>query len=94
MSDSVPLVFPGNSQNARRIMKAIPDAVTVWIVLDIGEEEHFADVLDHDGERLFTSLRNDETGVATVIEAAAEHGVPALVIDQPGSIAQLAIALP
>ncbi len=75
-------------------MTARPDDVTVWIGLDVGKEEHFADVLDNAGERLFArSLRNDESDVTAVIDRAAKHGTPALVIDQPGSIAQLAIAV-
>ena len=34
-------------------MTARPDDVTVWIGLDVGKKEHFADVLDNAGERLF-----------------------------------------
>lgn len=73
---------------------AAPDEVTVWIGLDVGKEEHFADVLDDDGEPLFSrSLPNDEEALEALLERAAGHGVPGLVIDQPGSIAQLAIAV-
>ena len=32
---------------------AIPAQVDVWAGLDVGKGEHFADVLDNDGERLF-----------------------------------------
>ena len=71
---------------------ASPDEVTVWIGLDVGKEEHFADVLDDDGESLFArSIRNDETSLDALIDDASEHGTAGLVIDQPGSIAQLAI---
>ncbi|MEA3216040.1 MAG: hypothetical protein QOJ19_2196, partial [Acidimicrobiia bacterium] len=73
---------------------ASPDEVNVWVGLDVGKEEHFADVLDDDGERLFgVSVANDEAALEAVIERAAAHGTVALVIDQPGSIAQLAIAV-
>ncbi len=73
---------------------ASPDEVTVWIGLDVGKEEHFADVLDDDGESLFArSIRNDETSLDALIDDASEHGTAGLVIDQPGSIAQLAIAV-
>jgi transposase len=73
---------------------ASPDEVTVWIGLDVGKEEHFADVLNDDGETLFArSISNDEGDLDTLLDRAAEHGTPALVIDQPGSIAQLAIAV-
>lgn len=40
---------------------AAPEHVTVWIGLDVGKEEHFADVLDDEGESLFArSITNDE----------------------------------
>ena len=32
---------------------AVPGQVDVWVGLDVGKKEHFADVLDDDGERLF-----------------------------------------
>ena len=71
-----------------------PDDVDVWIGLDVGKEDHFADVLDDEGVSLFArSVANDETDLVALIEAARQHGTPGLVIDQPGSIAQLAIAV-
>ncbi len=73
---------------------ATPDEVDVWIGLDVGKEEHFADVLDDDGERLFgRSVANNEADLDALFDRAATEGPPGLVIDQPGSIAQLAIAL-
>ena len=73
---------------------ATPDEVDVWIGLDVGKEEHFADVLDNNGERLFSrSIANNEADLDTLFDRAATKGTPGLVIDQPGSIAQLAIAL-
>jgi transposase len=71
-----------------------PEDVDVWIGLDVGKEEHFADVLDDDGESLFArSLSNDEADLEALLDRAVGHGTPGLVIDQPGSIAQLAIAV-
>ena len=71
-----------------------PDEVDVWVGLDVGKEEHFADVLDDGGVSLFArSVANDEADLVTLLERAGEHGTPGLVIDQPGSIAQLAIAV-
>ncbi len=71
-----------------------PDEVEIWIGLDVGKEDHFADVLDDDGESLFArSVANNEADLVAVIERASKHGTPGLVIDQPGSIAQLAIAV-
>jgi transposase len=73
---------------------ATPDEVSVWVGLDVGKEEHFADVLDDGGESLFARpISNDEADLDALVAQAAEHGVPGLVIDQPGSIAQLAIAV-
>ncbi len=66
----------------------------VWIGLDIGKAEHFADVLDDDGERLFaTSVINDEASLRGLLKRAAGHGTAAVAIDQPGSIAQLVLAV-
>jgi len=36
---------------------------------------------------------NDETALESLLDRAARHGTPALVVDQPGSMAQLAIAV-
>jgi len=73
---------------------ATPDQVNVWVGLDVGKEEHFAEVLDDTGERLFArSLVNDQAALEALLERAGEHGVPGLVMDQPGSIAQLALAV-
>jgi transposase len=73
---------------------AAPDQVSVWIGLDVGKESHFADVLDNDGERLFArAVANDQGNLEALIDQAGKHGVPGLVIDQPGSIAQLLLAV-
>jgi Transposase len=62
--------------------------------LDVGKSEHFADVLDNDGERLFArAVANDQAGLEALLDSAGQHGTPGLVIDQPGSIAQLALAV-
>jgi transposase len=73
---------------------ATPAQVDVWVGLDVGKGEHFADVLDDDGERLFArAVANDQAALEALLERAAQHGTPGLVIDQPGSIAQLALAV-
>jgi transposase len=73
---------------------AEPEQVNVWIGLDVGKEEHFADVLDNDGERLFARpIGNDQAALEALLDQAETHGVPGLVIDQPGSIAQLCLAV-
>ena len=73
---------------------AAPAQVDVRVGLDVGEGEHFADVLDNDGERLFArAVANDQADLEALLGRAARHGTPGLVIDQPGSIAQLALAV-
>jgi len=73
---------------------ATPDEVDVWIGLDVGKEEHYATVLDDHGDKLVArSVGNDEADLEALIDAGDKHGKPALVIDQPGSIAQLALAV-
>ena len=73
---------------------ATPEQVNVWVGLDVGKEEHFAEVLDDAGERLFArSVVNDQLALEGLLDRASEHGVVGLVIDQPGSIAQLAMAV-
>lgn len=71
-----------------------PQDVDVWIGLDVGKEHHYADVLDDTGVRLFgRGVDNDEPDLEALIEKASVYGTPGLVIDQPGSIAQLAIGV-
>jgi transposase len=73
---------------------ATPEQVSVWVGLDVGKESHFADVLDNDGERLFSrGISNDQADIEALLDRAGKHGVPGLVIDQPGSIAQLVLAV-
>jgi transposase len=69
-------------------------AGNVWIGLDVGKETHFADVLDNGGERLLArAIANNQGDLEALVDRAARHGTPGLVIDQPGSIAQLALAV-
>jgi len=73
---------------------ATPEQVTVRIGLDVGKESHFADVLDNDGERMFSrAIGNDQGDIEALLDRAGRHGVPGLAIDQPGSIAQLVLAV-
>ncbi len=46
---------------------ATPEQVDVWVGLDVGKEEHFAEVLDDQGERLFArSVVNDQAALEPV----------------------------
>ena len=38
-------------------------------------------------------VANDQADLEALLERAGRHGTPGLVIDQPGSIAQLALAV-
>jgi Transposase len=63
---------------------ATPDEVDVWVGLDVGKEEHYAEVLDDRGERIFArSLVNDQAALEALLDRAAQHGTPGLVMDQP-----------
>jgi transposase len=71
-----------------------PEDVDVWIGLDVGKRGHFADVLDQAGRSLFArQVGNDQAAIEALLEQAGACGTAGLVIDQPGSIAQLAIAV-
>jgi len=73
---------------------AAPAQVEIWIGLDVGKEFHHAVVLNDAGDVLADRrVTNSEADLVRVLDVAAEHGVVGLVIDQPGSIAQLALAL-
>ncbi len=71
-----------------------PDETTVWIGLDIGKTEHFAEVLDEAGSPLFAgAVTNDEADIEALIARAESFGSPALVVDQPGSLARLVLGV-
>jgi transposase len=73
---------------------ARPEQVNVWVGLDVGKEDHFAEVLDDAGERIFgCGVANDEVALEALLDRAGQHGTVGLVIDQPGSIAQLTLAV-
>ncbi len=68
--------------------------VDVWVGLDVGKGRHHAEVLDDAGARLFgRTVSNDEADLEVLLSRAASYGRPGLVIDQPGSIGQLAIGV-
>lgn len=48
-------------EEGRSTKLATPEQVNVWVGLDVGKEEYFAEVLDDDGERIFArSVVNDQ----------------------------------
>lgn len=74
--------------------KSRVEAVEVRVGLDVGKHDHHASALSQEGERLFErGVRNDERAVEQLFDRAAVLGRAALVIDQPGSIGALALAL-
>ncbi len=73
---------------------ATPDEVDVWVGFDVGKEFHHVAVLDDDGTVLFDRrVTNGEADLAAVLDDGAAHGTVGVVIDQPGSLAQLLLAL-
>lgn len=73
---------------------ATPEQVEIWIGLDVGKEFHHAVVLNDAGDSLVDRrVLNTEADLVKLLDTTSGHGVAGLVIDQPGSIAQLALAL-
>jgi hypothetical protein len=90
--DGHPELVKDDDKEARGL--ATPEQVDVWLGLDVGREEPFAEVLDDAGERLFArSVVNDQAALEALLGRASKHGTPGLVVDQPGSIAQPALAV-
>ncbi len=68
------------------------EAIRSWIGLDVGKGDHHATVLGADGAARFDRpVRNERAAMERLADDAGERA--ALVIDQPGSIAALAIAV-
>lgn len=68
--------------------------IDTWVGLDVGKSTHVAHALDSAGERVFErQVDNNEPAIEQLLDELLEHGTCALVIDQPGSIAALVLAL-
>lgn len=68
------------------------DEITAWIGLDVGKADHHATVLDAAGNAVFDRpVFNDEPAIERLLDDAGAGC--ALVIDQPGSIGMLAVAV-
>ena len=66
--------------------------IRAWIGLDVGKGDHHATVIDPTGAVLFDrGVRNDEQAIERLLDRAGQDA--ALVIDQPGSIGALAVAV-
>jgi hypothetical protein len=68
------------------------DEINAWIGLDVGKADHHATIIDATGTVLFDrGVRNDKHAIEKLLDQAGGHA--ALVIDQPGSIGALAVAV-
>ncbi|MFN8129918.1 MAG: IS110 family transposase [Solirubrobacteraceae bacterium] len=68
------------------------DGIRSWIGLDVGKADHHATVVDGAGTVLLAcGVRNDERAIEGLLDQAGPDA--ALVIDQPGSIGALAVAV-
>jgi hypothetical protein len=57
---------------------ATPAQVDVWVGLDVGKGEYFADVLDDGGERRFAwAVAHDQADLELLLEHAAQTHQPA-----------------
>jgi transposase len=66
--------------------------VRTWIGLDVAKVDHHATVIGQDGEvRFDRPVKNDQAAIERLFDDAGENA--ALVIDQPGSIGSLAVAV-
>ncbi len=66
--------------------------IQVWIGLDVGKADHHATVIDAAGQvRFDRPVRNSEEAIERLLDDAGQDA--ALVIDQPGSIGTLAVAV-
>lgn len=66
--------------------------IRAWIGLDVGKADHHATVIDPTGAVLFDrGVCNDEQAIERLLDRAGQDA--ALVIDQPGSIGALAVAV-
>ena len=64
--------------------------VDVFIGVDVAKADHYACVITSGGDQVLArAVRNDETAVAALFDAAAAHGSPALMIDTTSSTAAL-----
>ena len=69
-------------------------AVEVFVGVDIAKGDHFVSVLGARGEGLFArAVPNDEAAIRRLIDDAAEHGSPALVVDTTSSAAVLMLTV-
>jgi transposase len=68
------------------------DEIDAWIGLDVGKTDHHATVIGPAGETLLSrGVLNDEKAIDRLLDDAGPRA--ALVVDQPGSIGTLAVAL-
>lgn len=68
--------------------------IDVWAALDIGKSAHHGMALTNGGDELIVRpVPNTEQEIRAYLSDARVHGTVALVIDQPGSIGQLALAV-
>jgi hypothetical protein len=66
--------------------------IQTWIGVDVAKADHHATVIDAAGEIVLDrDVRNDEQAIERLLDAAGEGS--ALVIDHPGSIGTLAVAV-
>lgn len=69
-------------------------AIDVFLGLDVGKSEHWANAQSRTGEVLYDrGLPNDEDKLRRLLEDLQRHGCVLLVVDQPATIGALVVAL-
>jgi transposase len=70
-----------------------PAGIEVFVGVDMAKGDHYAQAIGAEGELFDRPVGNDEAAITELIDAAAQHGRVALVVDQPASGAQLLLAV-
>ena len=69
-------------------------AIEVFVGVDIAKGDHYVSVVAARGEGLFArAVPNDEAAIRSLVDDAAEHGRPALVVDTTSSAAVLLLTV-
>lgn len=71
-----------------------PSTIEVFVGIDMAKGDHYAQAVTRTGVEVFDRpVANDEHAINALIDAAAQHGTAALIVDQPASGAQLLVAI-
>ncbi len=71
-----------------------PDNIDVFVACDVGKQSHYAVAHTMAGDEVIArGVTNSQPQLEQLLDDAAVHGRPVVVIDQPGSIGQMILAV-